>query len=201
MTLIKTARTFSLLAIVSSIQVSSLTFAYAHNPSAHIMPAKEWQITGQPSISADFIELEDVTVYRTDSHHQLLSFDLLDFSANDQTYILEKNAHIQAINQLAVIENLVSSNQLTAIQDPSNTTVITNDNETALNKADTESSVITDNSDTRSVLFFYLLGGLDLSEWFGFLLCFEYTPQKKPNFKSSLFSLWCVGFSCFACGL
>tara|TARA_R110002124_G_scaffold77235_1_gene206860 strand:- start:12 stop:311 length:300 start_codon:yes stop_codon:yes gene_type:complete len=90
MTLIKTARAFSLLAMVTAIQVSSLTFAYAHDPSAHSMPAKEWQITGQPSVAADFIKLEDDMVYLTDNHHQLLSFDLSDFSANDQTYILEK---------------------------------------------------------------------------------------------------------------
>lgn len=169
MTLIKTARAFSLLAIVTAIQVSSLTSAYAHDPSTHTLPAKEWQITGQHSVAADFIKLEDDTVYLTDSHHQLLSFNLSDFSANDQTYILEKNAHIQAINQLAVIENLVSSNQLTAIQNPSDTTVIANDNGTALNKTDAATSVMTDNSDTRSVLFFYLLGGLILASG---LVCF-----------------------------
>jgi hypothetical protein len=166
MTLIKTARAFSLLAIVTAIQVSSLTSAYAHDLSEHTIAAKVWQITGQPSVAADFIKLEDGTVYLTDSHHQLLSFDLSDFSADDQTYILEKNAHIQAINQLAVIDNLVSSNQLTAIQNPSDTA---NDNGTALNKADAATSVMTSNSDTRSVLFFYLLGGLVLASG---LVCF-----------------------------
>ena len=59
MTLIKTARAFSLLAIVTAIQVSSLTSANAHDPIAHTLPAKEWQITGEPSIAADFIKLED----------------------------------------------------------------------------------------------------------------------------------------------
>ena len=68
-----------------------------------------------------------------------------------------------------MIDNLVSSNQLTAIQNPSDTPVIANDNETALNKADAESSVMTSNSDTRSVLFFYLLGGLILASG---LVCF-----------------------------
>ncbi len=183
MTLIKMARAFSLLAIVTAIQVSSLTSAYAHDPSAHTLPAKEWQITGQPSVAADFIKLEDGTVYLADSHDQLLSFNLSDFSANDQTYILEKNAHIQAINQLAVIENLVSSNQLTAIQNPSDTTVIANDNGTALNKADAATSVITDNSDTRSVLFFYLLGGLILASGLVFFYVLNIRHKKNRTSK------------------
>ncbi|GAF53197.1 hypothetical protein [Psychrobacter sp. JCM 18900] len=179
MSLIKTARAFSLLAMVTAIQVSSLTSAYAHDPSAHTLPAKEWQITGQPSVAADFIKLENDMVYLTDSHHQLLSFDLSDFSANDQTYILEKNAHIQAINQLAMIDNLVSSNQLTAIQNPSDTTVTSNDNGTALNKADAATSVMTDNSDTRSVLFFYLLGGLILAS--GLVLFYVLNIRRKKT--------------------
>ena len=79
-----------MLAIITAIQVSSLTSDYAHDPSAHTLPAKEWQITGQPSVAADFIKLEDDIVYLTDSHHQLLSFNLSEFLANDQTYILEK---------------------------------------------------------------------------------------------------------------
>ena len=90
MTLTKTAKAFSLLAIVTAIQVSSLTSAYAHDLSEHTIAAKVWQITGQPSVAADFIKLEDDMVSLTDNHHQLLSFDLSDFSANDQTYILEK---------------------------------------------------------------------------------------------------------------
>ena len=63
MTLTKTAKAFSLLAIVTAIQVSSLISAYAHDPSTHTLPAKEWQITGQPSVAADFIKLEGGTVY------------------------------------------------------------------------------------------------------------------------------------------
>ena len=183
MTLIKTARAFSLLAVITAIQVSTLTSAYAHDPSAHSIAAKEWQITGQPSVAADFIKLEDSTVYLTDSRHQLLSFVLADFSADDQAYILEKNAYIQAINQLAVIERLVDSNQLTAIQNPSDTAVTANDNGTAINKADAATSVITDNSDTRSVLFFYLLGSLVLASG---LVCFyvlNIRHQKNPTSK------------------
>ncbi|MGP9558503.1 hypothetical protein [Psychrobacter sp. AOP7-A1-24] len=88
MTFIKVARAFSLLAIVTAIQITSLT--YAHDPSAHTLPAKEWQITGETSVAANFIKLKDDRIYLTGSHHQLLSFNFSDSSANDQTYILEK---------------------------------------------------------------------------------------------------------------
>lgn len=90
MTFIKVARAFSLLVIVTAIQVTSLT--YAHDPSAHTLPAKEWQITGQTSVAANFIKLEDDRIYLTDRHFydQLLSFNFSDSSANGQTYVLEK---------------------------------------------------------------------------------------------------------------
>lgn len=112
-----------------------------------------------------------------------------------------RHAHIQAINQPAVIDNLVSSHQLTAIQNPSDTTVSANDNGTALNKIDAESSVITDNSDTRSVLFFYLLGSLILASG---LVCFyvlNIRHKKNRQSKNGLFSFWCNRGNCFACGL
>ncbi len=190
MTLIKTARAFSLLAVITAIQVSTLTSAYAHDPSAHTIAAKEWQITGQPSVAADFIKLEDGTVYLTDSHHQLLPFVLADFSVDDQAYILEKNAHIQAINQLAVIERLVDSNQLTAIQNPNETSVTATDKTATLSKADAVTSVITDNSDTRSVLFFYLLGGLVLASG---LVCFYVLNIRHKKNRTSKMAYSVVG--------
>lgn len=109
----KLIRGFVLLALAMPVTFI-FTPVHAHDINEQRIPAKEWRLSEQLSVSADFIKLDKDKVYLADNHHQLLSFELSEFSRADQDYILHKNEKIKAINQLALSRVPASQNMTTA---------------------------------------------------------------------------------------
>ncbi len=86
-------------------------YLLAHK-DGHGTPLKEWNLeTETTSLKADFIKFENNTVWLMDINHNVQTYDITDFSAEDQDFIKARNELIQSLNSKQTSEVVVSTSQ------------------------------------------------------------------------------------------
>ncbi|WP_158977928.1 YHYH protein [Cellulophaga sp. L1A9] len=73
---------------------------FAHE-GGHGAPTKVWELAnGNTTITADFIKKVGEIVYLTNENHEILVYDITDFKAEEQHYILDKSKWINQKNSV-----------------------------------------------------------------------------------------------------
>ncbi|WGK69031.1 YHYH protein [Candidatus Haliotispira prima] len=85
--------------IILTLFIQLFAFSVFAHEGGHGIPSKTWTLKAyNTTLLADFIKKMDETVYLSDADHNLLTFDISEFSEIDQRYILSKSDWIQSAN-------------------------------------------------------------------------------------------------------
>lgn len=85
--------------ILLLVLINAFSINLIAHEGGHGEPLKEWTVTSNTSpIKADFIKSEHNKVWLMDSNHAILTYQLSDFSPEDQAFIKTRSEIIQSLN-------------------------------------------------------------------------------------------------------